>query len=175
MPTQMPILPQAFPVLAKSATERTPEELAMIFELYPQMDEGFLALKQRLSAQQQYMDYATQRPYPEAETFMTAFGQPKRDTACSCERSSAPTLLQALELLNGTVMRQAVESGAKRYDAMDNSQIVDELYLSSLARFPSAAERKSGTAFLASATVRSESVMDLLWSVLNTREFLFQH
>jgi hypothetical protein len=175
MPTQMTILPQAFPVLAKPAAERTPEELAMLFELYPQMDEGFLALKQRLVAQQQYMDYATQRPYPEAESFMTAFGQPKRETACSCERSGAPTLLQALELLNGAVMRQAVESGASRYDAMDNSKILDELYLSALARFPSAPERQAGTAFLASATIRSEAVMDLLWSVLNTREFLFQH
>ena len=136
--TQMPLLPQVMPVLSKPAAERTPEEVAAALELYPQMDEGFIALKQRLSAQQQYMDYATQRPYPEAESVMTAFGQPKRETACSCERTSAPTLLQALELLNGTVMRQAVESGASRYDAMDNSKILDELYLSALARFPTA-------------------------------------
>jgi hypothetical protein len=174
-PVRMPVLPQAFAVLAKPAAERMPDELAALREDYPQMDEAFLALQQRLAAQQQYMDYATQRPYPEAESFMTAFGQPKRETACSCERSGAPTLLQALELLNGTVMRRAVESGANRYESMENAGIVDELYLSALARFPTDTERKSATAFLAGAPVRREAVMDLLWSVLNTREFLFQH
>ena len=39
-------------------------------------------------------------------------------------------------------------------------------------RFP---ERKAGQAFLSGAAKRGEAVMDLLWSVLNTREFLFQH
>lgn len=171
----LPLVPQAIPLLAKPAAERTAEDREFLRELYPQMDEPFLALQRKLASQQQHLDYATQRPYPEAQPFMTAFGQPKRETACSCERTSSPTLLQALELLNGATMHQAVQTGAGRYDKMDDNALLDELYLSALARFPNDRERRSGRDFLAGAEKRSDAAMDLLWSVLNTREFLFQH
>jgi len=174
-PERMALLPQVIALLAKSAADRSVADREAIREVHPQMDAAFQALQQKLASQQQHLDYATQRPYPETEPFMVAFGQPKRETACSCERLSSPTLLQALELLNGTVMRAAVESGCGRYDAMDDGKMLDELYLSALSRFPTAQERKAGGEFLAQAEKRSDAVMDLLWSVLNTREFLFQH
>ena len=165
-----PAQPAAHPRAALDAENR-----AAIREIYPQMDKAYLAIDRRMATQQQRLDYATQRPYPETQPFMTAFGQPKRETACSCERSRSPTLLQALELLNGTVMHGAVQGGSRNYEQLGDEQLLEELYLSALARFPSVTERKAGQAFLSGAAKRGEAVMDLLWSVLNTREFLFQH
>jgi hypothetical protein len=139
------------------------------------MDETYQKTQSRLTGQQQHMEYATQRPYPETMPFMVAFGQPKRETACTCERVNSPTLLQALELLNGTMMHQAVQTGAGHYGPMNDGKLIEELYLTALSRFPTAAERATGGQFLAQAAKRDDAVMDLLWSVLNTREFLFQH
>lgn len=174
-PARLPLLPQVVALLAKPSEQFVAADREYVRSLFPQMDEGFRDLERRLATQQQHMDYATQRPYPEVQPFMTAFGQPKRETACSCERSSSPTLLQALELLNGTVMHEAVQGGAETYHLLADDKLVDELYLSALSRFPTAAELKSGKEFIAASPKRSDAVMDLLWSVLNTREFLFQH
>ena len=72
-------------------------------------------------------------------------------------------------------MHGAVKGGRRNYEQLGDEQLLEELYLSALARLPSIAERKAGQAFLSGAAKRGEAVMDLLWSVLNTREFLFQH
>jgi hypothetical protein len=106
---------------------------------------------------------------------MAAFGQPKRESACACERVTAPTLLQALELLNGATLHSCVQEGAGRYARLAEGELLDSLYLAALARFPTAAERDTARKFVAAAPNRDDAVMDLLWSALNTREFLFQH
>ncbi len=172
---RLPLPPQVIGLLAKSVGQLSTDDRQAIHEIYPQMDEAYRKIQARLTGQQQHMEYATQRPYPEAMPFMVAFGQPKRETACTCERVNSPTLLQALELLNGTMMHQAVQKGTAHYASMDNEKLIAELYLTALSRFPTAAERSAGGQFLAQAPKRDEAVMDLLWSVLNTREFLFQH
>ena len=64
---------------------------------------------------------------------MRGFGQPKRETACACERSSDPTLDQALNLLNGQQTLSASVDGAKKYARLDAAAIGDELYLSAYA------------------------------------------
>ena len=119
--------------------------------------------------------YATQRSAPENSAFTLAFGQPKRETACTCERSTEPTLLQALELLNGGTAFTAATLGADTYAAMTNDTLVRELYLSAFCRDPSAAELKTALQHLSASTDRKAAVVDLLWSIMNTREFLFQH
>ena len=48
---------------------------------------------------------ATQMPTPPRVEFLEAFGQPKRETACQCERGSEPSLAQALQLLNGPAVQ----------------------------------------------------------------------
>ena len=121
------------------------------------------------------MDYATQRPYPETSPFTATFGQPKRDTACACERQNAPTLLQALELLNGGTASRMAESGVTHYAALDDAEFIEELYLSSVCRFPTDKERATATRYLVRATDRPAARMDLIWTLTNTQEFLFQH
>lgn len=119
--------------------------------------------------------YATQRPFPESSSFTVAFGQPQRDTACTCERQNSPTLLQALELLNGGTAYATVQAGAARYAPLDNDPLIEELYLAALCRRPSEKERLTARSYLEKAANRSEAVTDLVWTFVNTQEFLFQH
>jgi hypothetical protein len=121
------------------------------------------------------MAYATQRPYPEQSALTVAFGQPARETSCTCERQGSPTLLQALELLNGGAAHQAARSGAARYAEMPDPALVEELWLAAYSRPPRPKERETALGYLRRAKDRGEAVMDLLWTVMNTQEFLFQH
>jgi len=119
--------------------------------------------------------YATQRPYPEPSSFTAAFGQPQRETACTCERQTSPTLLQALELLNGGMAHRAAAAGAAHYAPLSNDALVEELYLSALCRLPTERERAAARQYLEKAPSRATGVTDLVWTVVNTQEFLFQH
>ena len=121
------------------------------------------------------MQYATQRPYPESSAFNTTFGQPKRETACACERQNSPTLLEALELLNGGTAYQMAETGARHFVGFTDSALIEELYLSALSRFPTPKEQATAQQFLTKASNRENAVTDLVWTMLNTQEFLFQH
>lgn len=138
-------------------------------------DQRLKELREQLSRYENRMDYATQRPYPQATSFTTAFGQPARETACTCERQSSPTLLQALELLNGGTAYEMVKSGAGRYAGLNDRQVVEEIYLSALCRYPSEKETRTAERYLARSLDRNTGITDLLWTVVNTREFLFQH
>lgn len=119
--------------------------------------------------------FATERAYPEGSSFMTTFGQPERLTACTCERQSSPTLLQALELLNGGTAYQMAQAGARMYAKQPDDALIESLYLSSLSRYPTEKERTTARNYLQKAAHRDDAVMDLIWTVINTQEFLFQH
>jgi len=132
-------------------------------------------MKQELTRMEGRMQYATQRPYPEPSTFNTTFGQPRRETACTCERQNSPTLLEALELLNGGTAYNMAEVGARHFANMTDAALIEELYLSALSRFPTPKEQATAQRFLTKATNRENAITDLVWTVLNTQEFLFQH
>jgi hypothetical protein len=132
-------------------------------------------MKQELARMEGRMQYATQRPYPEPSAFNTTFGQPQRETACTCERQTAPTLLEALELLNGGTAYQLAQIGARHYASLPDAALIEELYLSAFARFPTPKEQATAQRFLAKTANRENAVTDLVWTVLNTQEFLFQH
>ncbi len=119
--------------------------------------------------------YATESAYPVASEFMSAFGQPERSSSCTCERQSAPTLLQALELLNGPTAHDMAQHASEFYIGMEDEKLVDELYLTALSRSPSAHEKSVSLAFLKRSANRKAAVTDFAWTVVNMREFLFQH
>jgi len=118
--------------------------------------------------------YATQRLYPELSPFLSTFGQPARETACTCERRQSPTLLQALELLNGRTAYQTVSEGVSRYADLDDAMLVETLYLSAFSRLPSEKEKAVAGAFLTRTTDRRAAVTDLVWTIVSTQEFLFR-
>lgn len=113
--------------------------------------------------------------------FFRIFGRPVRATVCECERSSEPSIVQALHLMNSEEITAKIRhrNGAARRLAQSKltpREIVDELYLSTLSRFPSEAERTlMMRVFTEAEGNRQEAVEDVLWAVLNTRSFVYNH
>ena len=111
--------------------------------------------------------------------FLTTFGRATRDTVCSCEVKMEPTLSQALHLLNGDTTNARIQQGKvidKYLEAkLEPMQIVEKLYISTLSRKPTEAEVASLSPSFAMGTNVKQSLEDLFWSLLNSREYLFNH
>jgi hypothetical protein len=114
--------------------------------------------------------------------FLRTFGRNQREITCECERSNQPSLVQVLHLSNGNTVNGKLASTegwlARRLaEEKDDGRLVEEAYLRCLARPPRAAERAALAAQFAAAGPegRREVAEDLFWSLLTSREFLFQH
>jgi hypothetical protein len=113
--------------------------------------------------------------------FLQLFGKPQRMDACECERDNSSNMLQALSFINGKSILSRVESPNGRpalllKQKLSEPELVTEVYLWSVARRPSAAELKVSLDFLHSyGTRRAEAVQDLMWALLNSRDFLLTH
>ena len=123
---------------------------------------------------------ATQMPTPPRMEFLEAFGQPKRETACQCERGAEPSLAQALQLLNGPAVQRRLSDQDNRLRRLirggkADREVVEELYLAALCRTPSETESTKALAYLAAHPGRDQAFEDVLWAILNSKEFIFQH
>jgi hypothetical protein len=113
--------------------------------------------------------------------FLTTFGKPDRLITCECERSNEPSMTQVLHLYNGDTVNKKLQSAGsaaeKALAEADNTKIVEELYLSALSRLPTDDEKQklAGELSLAQPDERRQAIEDLYWSVLTSREFLFNH
>lgn len=113
--------------------------------------------------------------------FLSLFGKPQRMEACECERDNSSNMLQALHFLNGNSILGRVQNPAARpttlfAQKLPDNQLVTELYLWSVARSPSPAELKLGVEFLASyGDKKNEAAQDLMWALLNSKDFLLVH
>jgi hypothetical protein len=111
--------------------------------------------------------------------FFRIFGRPVRASVCECERSNEPSISQALHLLNSPEVNDKIrhKRGAARKLAestLSTDEVLDEIYLGTLSRFPSSEERALlREAFPHPGADRRAAVEDVLWSVLNTKEFLY--
>ncbi|MFM2013174.1 MAG: hypothetical protein RLZZ396_1958 [Planctomycetota bacterium] len=112
--------------------------------------------------------------------FLDTFDRPRRVTGCECERSSGATLAQVLTLANSDEIESKI-GDAKGVitrllkDQRSFDEIVDELYLGSLSRFPTSDERIKTKYFVDAVENKTEAYQDLLWTLLNSREFMFNH
>lgn len=112
--------------------------------------------------------------------FMETFGRPARQTVCACERGVEPSIAQALHLLNAPDLAAKISARDGRAVRLATSvhtpeEIVDELCLATLSRFPTSAERERLLAVFGDTPSRPEAVEDILWALLNSKEFLFNH
>ncbi len=113
--------------------------------------------------------------------FFTIFGRPARTTVCECERSNEPSIAQALHLLNAPEISSKLSHRHGRVRTLADSDlppaaIIEELYLTSLARWPSEVERALMLqAFESYGDDRRAAVEDVLWALLNSKEFIFNH
>jgi hypothetical protein len=125
--------------------------------------------------------------------FLTVFGKPKRESACECERSPDANLAQSLHLLNSAEIQGKLTAPGGRAarlaaDPRPDAEKVKDLWLAVFARYPTPAEVKNAQDYVAKRTAapsdakkaaggdaRRQAYEDLLWALINTKEFLFNH
>ena len=111
--------------------------------------------------------------------FLTTFGRATRDTVCACEVSREPSLGQALHLLNGQTINQAIAQGTVITQLLEQghapAQVLDALYRRCLCRMPSDAERAAFAHELEAGAEPRIVLEDAFWAILNSAEFVFNH
>ena len=124
---------------------------------------------------------AVELPDTTAESyFLDLFGRPARNIVCQCERLDTPNLGQTLHFMNGKSLnaRLAAKEGrvAQLFAAKTpDLKIVEDLYLAALSRLPDEDETMESLMLLARAKEEQKAAEDLLWALLNSKEFLFNH
>ena len=123
--------------------------------------------------------------------FLTVFGRPPRVLSDSAERQHAPTITQALHVINGETLNQMLRSRDGVIEmflklGLSDAKALEHLFLSAFSRYPSAEERREMLAALEEARKataadplekepRRKPFEDLLWALLTGKEFLFNH
>lgn len=136
--------------------------------------------------------------------FMDILGRPARVITCECERSQEPNMAQALLFINGELLNRKVSAKDGVVDRLvkagkGDAETLDELYWVSFGRPPSAVEREGNLKSLRKMLskipftpttntqnaqpeqkiefeqARRRGFEDLLWVLVNSKEFLFNH
>ena len=113
--------------------------------------------------------------------FLEMFGRPARDTGLESERNNQPTDAQRLHLLNSTHVRQKIEQSQRlrelvRRTGGNPAQVIRGLYLTLLSREPTPTEVAAARQYAQTAGVTPKQAMDdLVWALINTKEFLYRH
>jgi hypothetical protein len=117
--------------------------------------------------------------------FLESFDRPRRVSGCECERSSAATLGQVLLLSNSDEIENKLADEKGRVQTLikankTDAEIIDTLFLTAFSRFPRKEEQMRALAHVTTVTAnpndpgpRRQALEDVVWSLLNTREFLF--
>jgi hypothetical protein len=107
------------------------------------------------------------------------FGRPDAASACECERSGESSLAQSLHLMNsqeilGKTAGQRAKDAAK--DKRPHAERIRDLYLIALSREPSERESEALVAYVErkGKDVRS-AYEDVIWVLINAKEFTFNH
>jgi hypothetical protein len=111
--------------------------------------------------------------------FLTTFGRSSRETVCSCEVRTTPTLSQALHLINGETTSGKIAEGrvVERLLAQEGrpAAVARALYVRCLSREPTPGEAERIASRLDAAPDPVKALQDLFWALLNSNEFLFNH
>lgn len=116
-----------------------------------------------------------------ASYFLDTFGRPAGATSCECERLNEATLAQSLHLLNSKEMQAKLVSDAGRAASMNASsqpaaELINELYMAALSRPATPAELETTQKYIADrADKKRQALEDIVWAIVNSKEFLFNH
>ncbi|MGE3780811.1 MAG: DUF1549 and DUF1553 domain-containing protein, partial [Pirellulaceae bacterium] len=130
--------------------------------------------------------------YNRASLFLKVFGRPDSASVCECERIQSSSLAQSLHLLNSGDIKSKLGTANGRADQLakngrPDADNVRELYLAAYSRAPQPEELVTAVAYLGeplldtagkpveAGRARREKYEDLLWALMNTKEFLFNH
>ncbi len=124
--------------------------------------------------------------------FLTVFGRPDSASACECERSQDASLAQSLHLLNAKEIQEKIAGDTGRAAVLaanqeqSDEQKIRELYAWAYAREPDETELQLATAYLdkyakktsdekGNPVTKRPAYEDMVWALINTKEFLFNH
>jgi hypothetical protein len=113
--------------------------------------------------------------------FFRVFGRPLRRSVCQCERGNEPSISQALHLMNSPEVTAKIQDRTGRARQVASSgqsprEMIETLYLAALSRFPTPQEREiMALAFENAASDPRAAVEDIMWTLLNTKGFIYNH
>ena len=110
------------------------------------------------------------------------FGRPQRspDSQCDCERDATVTVVQALFLANHPMIQVKIAAAEGRVakiakEQPDAKKAIEELYLWTLSRTPTTSEMEACTGYMRASVSPQRGLEDVMWSLINTREFQLNH
>jgi hypothetical protein len=113
--------------------------------------------------------------------FLQVFGRPDGASACECERSGEANLAQSLHLLNSSDVQNKLTNGQGRAAQLSaeknltHPQKIEQIYMQAFARRPDAVELGAAQAYIEKVKNDKQAYEDILWAIINTKEFLFNH
>jgi len=124
--------------------------------------------------------------------FLETFGRPKMDSASDAARKTEATVSQSLAMINSADILKRITYSGGRAARMSKSKEdvkvqVDELFLRTFSRYPNGDERaraikyiqdkvnKAGDNASLKLTNKKEGIEDILWALINTKEFMFNN
>lgn len=123
--------------------------------------------------------------------FLDLYGRPPRDTGYVSERNNTPSASQKLHLLNSTHIQNKIHQNKKLLGMYtqkvkgkkkpqtrwkDPAESIENMYLTILSRYPTAKETNAAIAYARDSGVsRYDASVDMVWALLNTKEFIFKH
>jgi hypothetical protein len=111
--------------------------------------------------------------------FLTTFGRAKRESVCACEVKMEPNLSQALHLINGETSNAKIRQGGLIPSMLQSGKtptdVITEIYVRCFSRKPTEGELAKLLELTAGQENPQEVLEDIFWSILNSREFLFNH
>ncbi len=114
--------------------------------------------------------------------FLKTFGRNDREITCECQRTDDPSMVQVLHIANGDTFNAKLETKDNRLDKLmkefdDDKELIRQAYLVALCREPTDIESENLATAMSEAEdgQRRELVEDLFWSLMSSREFLFNH
>jgi hypothetical protein len=130
--------------------------------------------------------------YNKSSPFLKVFGRPEATSVCECERVQSGSLAQSLHLMNASDIKSKLTGGGGRVNRLvaEKTPIeekITEFYFAAFARPPSETEMATVAEYLVEPRVDAsgkpldstkasrENLQDLVWALLNTKEFLFNH
>ncbi|MDB6070301.1 MAG: hypothetical protein JWL81_1472 [Verrucomicrobiales bacterium] len=119
-------------------------------------------------------------PATENDRFLKQFGKSPRTTTCGCERSDESSLAQVFTLTSGPGVAGVISASDNRLatltdSAMPPAEAITDLYWRTLSRPPTEAELQFLTPLLTENSTRRAALEDIVWSLINTKEFLLRH
>ncbi len=130
--------------------------------------------------------------YNRASPFLKVFGRPESESVCECERVQSSSLAQSLHLINANDIKSKLTKTSGRADRLakeekPSDEKIRELYAVAFSREPRADELAVAIAYVEEPRAdaagmpidpqkaKQSNFQDLVWALMNTKEFLFNH